>query len=364
MTIATITKPEMLTIPALKCHQQDYEFFAFVLTAEQLAQISYVSSRQGKDGYQRLLNPKRAEAIKRYIEAGNTLPNNIILNFNNNENLQYNESTKMLTIPFVPKSAWVIDGQHRLYGADLLKDILLTNHLARTYEFLVSAFVGLDVTNQAKIFVDINSYQEGVNKSLLYDLMNLFEIEDDNQESFYISRASDIVNRLNSDPESPFFQKVSLTKDRIANMISQASFVDAIIIHINKGGVLSHTNEYQFSLEEQYKILKNYFNAVRDILPDLWFNEKSILTKTTGFNALIAVLPTVFDQTVQKYKSFELEFVKKVMLPLRGLSWLSKDFKGQQGRVASKQLSETIRKAIISNIDSSDLSNGKKRLAI
>ena len=96
----------------------------------------------------------------------------------------------------------------------------------------------------------------------------------------------------------------------------------------------------------------------------MWFNEKSIVTKTTGFNALIAVLPTVFEKTVQKYNSFEIEFVKKVVSPLRELPWLSKDFKGQQGRVASKQLSETIGKSIISNIDSLDLSNGKKRLAI
>jgi DNA sulfur modification protein DndB len=364
MTVATITQKETLTVPALKCHQQEYEFFAFILTAEQLAQISYVSSREGKDGYQRLLNPKRAEAIKRYIELGNTLPNNIILNFNNPDGVNFDKQTRILTIPYIPKSAWVIDGQHRLYGADLLKNLLFTNHLARTYEFLVSAFVGLNVTDQAKIFVDINSYQEGVNKSLLYDLMNFFETEDDNQEAFYISRASDIVNRLNSDPESPFYQKISLTKDRISKMISQASFVDAIIIHLDKGGIISHTNEYQLSLEEQYKILKNYFNSVRDTLPDLWFNEKSILTKTTGFNALIAVLPTVFEQTVQKYNSFELEFVKKVVSSLRGLPWLSKDFKGQQGRVASKQLSETIRKSIISNIDSLDLSTGKKRLAI
>jgi hypothetical protein len=55
MTLVTITQKETLTVPALKCHQQEYEFFAFILTAEQLAQISYVSSREGKDGYQRLL---------------------------------------------------------------------------------------------------------------------------------------------------------------------------------------------------------------------------------------------------------------------------------------------------------------------
>ncbi len=356
---------QTLTIPALKCHQQEFEFFAFVLTAEQLTKISFVSHREGKDGYQRLLNRKRAEAIKRYIEFGGTLPNNLVLNFNDSKEVVYDEKTRMLTIPFVTRSAWIIDGQHRLFGAALLSQLLLdTNHLAKTYEFLVSAFVGLELVQQAKIFVDINSYQEGVSKSLLYDLMNLFEVEDENQDSFYISRASDIVRRLNEDPESPFYNRISLTRDRIHGVISQAAFVDAIKIHLHKGGVLSHTNEYQFTLEDQYGIIKNYFNAVRETLPEFWFNEKSILTKTTGFNALMDVLPTVFGQTVQKYQSFELEWVKKIVSPLQGLPWTGKELRGQQGRVASKTLAETIRKSIIANVNSLEQTTEKKRLAI
>jgi len=364
MQVATKISNNTLTIPALKCHQQDSEFYAFVLTAEQLAEISFVSKREGKEGYQRLLDKKRGEAIKRYIESGGTLPNNLVLNFTEVNQLSFDEKTSLLTIPLVPMSAWVIDGQHRLFGADLLKDSLLTNHLAKNYEFLISAFVGLELVQQAKMFIDINSYQEGVSKSLLYDLMNLFNEEDDNKELFYISRASDIVNKLNEDVESPFYKRISLTRDRIQNMISQATFVDAIKTHLVRGGVLSHTNEYEFSLEQQYGIVKNYFNAIRDNLPELWFNDKSILTKTTGFNALMLVMPDIFKQTVQKYGDFKLENVIKILYPLKALPWAGKDFKGQQGRVASQRLAETIRKSIIANLNSLDQPTDKKRLAI
>ncbi len=364
MAVAVNSKSQTLTIPALQCRQQAYEFFAFVLTAEQLAEISYVSRRESKDGYQRLLNRKRAESIKRYIEAGGTLPTNIILNFNDSKQVFFDEGTRMITIPFLQRSAWVIDGQHRLFGADLLRELLLTNHLASSYEFLISAFVGLELVEQAKIFVDINSYQEGVSKSLLYDLINLFDVEDDTKESFYISRASDIISRLHEDPESPFFDRVSLTRDRVRGLISQAAFVDALRPHLEKGGILSHTNEYQFTLEEQYSVLKNYFNAVRDTLPELWFNEASLLTKTTGFNALMLTLPTIFEQTVQKYHSFEFEYVKKVVSPLKALPWTGKELRGQQGSVASRKLAETIRTSIITNISSLDQSQQKKRLAL
>lgn len=99
-------------------------------------------------------------------------------------------------------------------------------------------------------------------------------------------------------------------------------------------------------------------------MPNFWFNDQSILTKTTGFNALMLALPTVFEQTVRKYDNFELESVKKVVFSLQGLPWLAKDFKGQQGKVAAKQLSETIRKSIINHVNSLEKSVERKRLAI
>lgn len=358
------SKSKTLTIPALQCRQQDYKFFAFVLTADQLAEISYVSRREGKEGYQRLLDRRRAESIKRYIEAGGTLPTNIILNFNHSDQVFYDEENRTITIPFLPQSAWVIDGQHRLFGADLLAESLLTHPIAISYEFLVSAFVGLELVQQAKIFVDINSYQEGVSKSLLYDLMNFFDVEDDNNESFYISRASDIVNRLSVDPESPFFDRISLTRDRVRGSISQAAFVDALKPHLEKGGILSQTSEYNFTLEEQYGVVKNYFNAVRDTLPELWFNDNALLTKTTGFNALMLSLRLVFEQTVQKYKSFELEYVKKVIYALKAIPWTGKELKGQQGTVASRKLAETIRASVMAHINSDDQPQQKKRIAL
>jgi hypothetical protein len=41
MVIAVNSNSQTLTTPALQCHQQGYSFFAFILTAEQLAEISY-----------------------------------------------------------------------------------------------------------------------------------------------------------------------------------------------------------------------------------------------------------------------------------------------------------------------------------
>jgi hypothetical protein len=111
--------------------------------------------------------------------------------------------------------------------------------------------------------------------------------------------------------------------------------------------------------------LKNYFNAIRDTLPELWFNDKSLLTKTTGLNALMLTLPTVFKQTVRRYDSFELQYVKEIISWFKTVPWTGKELKGQQGKIAAKTLAENLGLAISNYIHSlEDESQQKKDLAI
>ena len=354
-----------ITVPTLLCRQGEKQFFAFHLSATLLSRICYVSTREaeGDNGYQRLLDKKRADSIKTYIEMGGVLPNNIVINFTDSKVIHYDEQNNTLTFPNSPRTAWVIDGQHRLYGSNLLNDLLFGQQVADNYDFVVSAFVGLDKVDQARLFLDINRYQEGVDKSLLYDLMDMFK-DDESFTDFYTARASDIVKRLNADPESPFYQKISITRDRVKGTISQGTFVDALLPHIERGGILSHTNEYDFTLEMQYGVLFNYFSALRNTLSSFWFNEKSLLTKTTGFNALMLALPTVFQQTVNHHKSFELPNVEKVVAPLHAIPWFSKELEGQQGTVAARKLAEAVRRAIVAHLEVVEGEKTKTRLVI
>jgi DGQHR domain-containing protein len=358
---------DLITVPSLIVQQGKHSFYTFVLSVAQLAEICYVARR--KEGvttnasYQRLLDTKRATAISKYIEAGGTLPTNIIVNFNSKQQIIYNDKSNTLTFPKVADSAWIIDGQHRFYGAMLLIESLTTHIVGSSYQFLVAAFVGLDSIQQARIFIDINSHQQGVSKSLLYDLMNLFESENDNQEEYYFARASDIVKRFGTDPESPFFERISFILDRKQGKISQAAFVDALVPLIRKGGVLSHSNQYEFTLEEQYTVLRNYFVGVQYNLKPHWFNNTSILTKTTGFNALMLSFADIFKYTVSNFEGFTVENAKKVLAPLQKVPWTSKELKGQQGTIASKNLSELVVKAV-KNSDQQGNEKGKIRLKI
>ena len=68
------------------------------------------------------------------------------------EGATYDERTQALRIPDQPKAAWVIDGQHRMFGLRQAKT---------RYDLVITAFLGLDVAAQAKQFKIINSKQKG-----------------------------------------------------------------------------------------------------------------------------------------------------------------------------------------------------------
>ena len=92
----------------------------------------------------RNLSRQRAADIARYIDQDNgCIPNSILVNLE--EGASYDSKTGILRIPDNPRSAWVIDGQHRMFGL----------RQARTkYDLVVTAFLGLDVPEQAKQFYD------------------------------------------------------------------------------------------------------------------------------------------------------------------------------------------------------------------
>src|ERR1019366_7798082 len=85
--------------------------------------------------------------------------------------------------------AWVIYGQHRMFGL---------RQARTTYDLVITAFLGIDVAEQAKRFKIINSKQKGVPTSLLYDLLDLTK-----DGTFVQQRGHELATKLNEDPESP-----------------------------------------------------------------------------------------------------------------------------------------------------------------
>ncbi|TWJ13673.1 DGQHR domain-containing protein [Geobacter argillaceus] len=307
--------------PAIKVIQNKWIFYVFSMKSDMLYNVAYVSRRQKdkKSGYQRNLSEKRATEISIYIESlKGVIPNNIILNFD----VELNYDTKSNEIGFDVKDdiAWVIDGQHRLYGLSLCE---------KPIDVVVVAFSKLNISDQAKVFRTVNSTQKGVNSSLIYDLIDLAK-----DATFIEERAHELIKKLNEEPESPWYTKIKMIGTG-PGLITQSAFMECLKPLLEeKKGALS-----MYSEEEQYGIIKNYFNSIRLTFSDDWANTSSLLTKTMGFYSTMSLLPTVLQYCLSTSYDFTESTIIKAIEPIKEYDFTSTgSLKGVSGKAGVERI--------------------------
>jgi DGQHR domain-containing protein len=330
-------------VKAVAVKQRSWQLYSFVMDSETFDKIAFVSRRDDdKDvGYQRNLSKQRATDIAHYIDKDNgCLPNSILVNLE--EGCSYDSTRRMLKIPNKPKMAWVIDGQHRMYGLRTAKT---------KYDLVITAFLGLDVAEQAKQFKVINSKQKGVPTSLLYDLLDL------TKDGTYVQqRGHDLAARLNDDPESPWYTQIDMTGSG-EGLITQTRVVTALESLISEKGAL-----FQYSEEEQYGVLKNYFRAIKALFPSDWGNKSSVLTKAVGFSAFLIVLPQVLTLCLQRFQDFTLQSVRSVLKPIESYSFSAEKHKGWAGHPGENRLAAAVADCLKSAQAGAQNRSGKLRL--
>jgi DGQHR domain-containing protein len=317
-------------VKAFLAEQRNWRIFSFVMNSATFDRIAFVSRRDDDKevGYQRNLSKQRAADIARYIDKDNgCIPNSILVNLE--QGATYNEKTKTLRIPDKPRAAWVIDGQHRMYGL----------RQARTaYDLVVTAFLDIDVAEQAKQFKIINSKQKGVPTSLLYDLLDL------TKDGTYVQqRGHELATRLNDDPESPWYGQIDLTGSG-DGLITQTRVVTAVEGLISERGAL-----FQYTEEEQYGILKNYFTAIKTIFASDWGNKNTVLTKALGFSAWLILLPQVLAACLQRFQNFTVKSVQSVLTPIKNYNFSAEQHKGWAGHPGENRLAGALADALKSN---------------
>lgn len=94
--------------------------FTFSMPVKYVLQIYYVAVR-GVDveegAVQRVLSKRRIRSIRDYVLEGNVFFNSFIISWTDKNHVPKVKGEE-ITIPLVPASAQVIDGQHRLSGLD------------------------------------------------------------------------------------------------------------------------------------------------------------------------------------------------------------------------------------------------------
>lgn len=217
-------------------------FYTFMIRPDDLLKIAYVGHKASRDienieTYQRMLQPLRLKKIAEYINEGGRFPTNIVLNLksNNRSGLKFDviekvgdEALGKLYLPANYASAWIIDGQHRLYGYAYAREDGGYNQDKTTLPVL--AFENLPSEDEMNLFIDINSKQVKVRTSLLLELYSDLHWDSADSDKAFQALLSRIASRLNTKKNSPLYDRmvVSGTKKTPFRCLTQTSISDGL----------------------------------------------------------------------------------------------------------------------------------------
>ncbi|MGN6297572.1 MAG: DGQHR domain-containing protein [Ginsengibacter sp.] len=311
-----------IRIPAIKTKMGGSNCYAFSISPEYLLKIAYVSHRsKGKasdiNTYQRMLAKTRLKKIKEYITEDGIFPTNIILNFEKGRlNFQKTKQESdfiedldvgvlgWLDIKPAFKSAWIIDGQHRLFAYS-------GHEKALKSKLVVLAFEGLKPSKQAELFIDINAKQKSVKQSLLQELYAELHWDSDDPSTRISAIISKAIQDLNNDPECLLYQRIQTTdgqRDQIkcitlTSLFGQIEKKGFFILKLKGKSVLEYGplwagEDNLDTLKRTTTILKEWINKIGNMNKEWWnigSGEGGGLAMNDGIATLIAVLRSVFE---------------------------------------------------------------------
>ena len=269
--------------------------------------------------YQRIIKKARLTSVRNFINDGGYFPNSIIISIDTGgKGLVFDQSgTKVdgsiskLGILHIPKryrTAYIIDGQHRLYGYSDSK-------YASTNTVPVVAFVDLDRTEQIKLFMDINENQKAVPKSLRVTLNADMLWESQNLNERRQALRSKIAQMLGEEPTSPLRSRVlvgeaeltpgrCITIEAIQAALKKCNFFNT---YNKKGELISQgtfdLDDNQESCDLFYPFIEHCFKYIRENCLEEWNKgdkEDGMLTINRGIHGVIRVIDDLVNMLVEK----------------------------------------------------------------
>ena len=241
-------------------------------------------------GYQRLLNNSRAKRLADYIIDGQEtkdafLPTSIFMATDKNIDFNVGDNTIEIDLDLVGPFS-IVDGQHRVEGLRMAAE---KDNRVLDFEVPVNIAINLPKIAQMCHFLIVNttqkSVEKGVEQRIYQRLTQALEIEDIPKLPRWISKtigkgeddlALQYVDFLNSDNESPWFNKIKMANQQTnEGSVNQQSFVKSI-----KKYVLVANNPLTIQTQDkQHKIFLNYWKAITNILGT---EEPTVLFKYNG----------------------------------------------------------------------------------
>ena len=329
-----------------KFHEK--EIYTFSMKIKDLLSIYYVAARgvsTEQGAVQRILNKRRIDDIKNFILEGNLFVNTFIINWTDNTD-EPKIKKETLNIPLDGRRAQVLDGQHRISG---LKEAIQSKTEIGEKYILVSMALHLSTPEAASIFLNINSEQKPVPKSLIYDLFG--EAFSDKEHA--VNRASDIVKFLNKDESSPYFQMIKYPGNaKNVGLIDLAILMNAIKPHLSRDGVFNTYNLNE--IETQKKIIKNFYIALKNTYKKHWdLKTENPFYKGAGFNGSFDFLCEILIPKCIDVKNFSSEKMIELMKLDEDNLFLASSLKNLDGKTARKNVKNFLNDSFLKDIPQS-----------
>lgn len=306
---------DRIEVPAIEGDMGKRTYYMFSIEPHLLLKMGFILHRTRANEsemptYQRLLIPKKLIEITKFINKGGYFPNSVILNFSQKRNkIQFEHSSRtgdtksrfgMLKIPNAYGIAYIIDGQHRVYG-------YANSDYKETNTIPVVAFIDLDSTEQLEIFMDINENQKAVSASLRLTLEEDLYWDSDRADSRIKALRSSIIQELSGSANSPLYKKISVGEDQ--SNLSFKPFATALtksgLLPIAKGnqydsesiqaslyniGNQDHKKEMQKTKNNILQFLILCYNLVEDKYNEIFTREQYFIVSNRGTYAFINLI--------------------------------------------------------------------------
>lgn len=207
-------------VVAIEAKMGGHKYYSFSIEPERLLKLGYILHRSKANSsliptYQRLIKKTRLKSVAQFVDAGGYFPNSLIVSLDAGpRGLQFDPFGKqsgetragILHLPQTFRAAYIIDGQHRLYGYS-------GSSRAATDLIPVVAFVALERSEQMRMFMDINEKQQAVPKNLRSTLQAdlLYDSSDMREQARAL--ALHLAQRLGEDKISPLYGRILVGED-------------------------------------------------------------------------------------------------------------------------------------------------------
>jgi DGQHR domain-containing protein len=166
-----------LAVPAIRLRTQGVTLYAGFVKARDMLRMGYVARLESRapNAYQRLLKADKLQKIAEFISDGNTFKNNLVIGLEGEPRFTRLRGRDVAEVPVLgelklaaaPASAWIIDGQHRLYGFARVPD----TDRDRALPVVAVVDEAGDGADHATTFIEINKNQTPIPPDDLWALL-------------------------------------------------------------------------------------------------------------------------------------------------------------------------------------------------